>query len=146
MKATFISLAKIGRNLAIILGVLLIIALLGMIRFPWEQSFRVVFGVFYVLFIPGYIWSYVFFKPQETTEVKKGEVASDSHQEKKIDGIERIVLSLALSIALSPLALFFLNKVGVKINFWNSFLVIMSLIIIGLGIIVYQQLSSKRRD
>jgi len=141
MKTAQISLVKIGRNLAIMLGALLVIALLGTIKFPWEQSFRVVFGTFYVLFLPGFIWSYVFFREKD----KKQETKGQEESEKSFDVVERIVLSLALSIALGPLTLFFLNKIGILINLWNSFFVILGLIIIGLSIIIYQQFFRKTK-
>jgi len=141
MKTAQISIVKIGRNLAIMLGALLVIALLGTIKFPWEQSFRVVFGTFYVLFLPGFIWSYVFFREKD----KKQETKGQEESEKSFDVVERIVLSLALSIALGPLTLFFLNKIGILINLWNSFFVILGLIIIGLSIIIYQQFFRKTK-
>ncbi|NQV00371.1 MAG: DUF1616 domain-containing protein [Parcubacteria group bacterium] len=118
--------------LAIIFALLLVIALIGSIKFPWQQSFRIVFGSFYVLFLPGFIWSYVFFDKKE-------------NKEKPLDGIERILLSFALSLALSPLILFFLNKVGVAINLLNSTLVILGIIIIGFGIIIYKEFFIKNK-
>jgi uncharacterized membrane protein len=82
----------------------------------WE-SFRIVFGSIYVLFIPGWIWSFVFFNNQG---------------EKKIDLIERIALSFALSIAIVPLVVFYLNLIGLRISAFSSFFVILVLIVIGL--------------
>jgi len=55
------------------------------------EVLRITFGSTFVLFIPGLFWSFVFFG--------KGE----------IDIIERIALSFGLSIALVPLAVFWLN-------------------------------------
>lgn len=76
---------------------------------------RAILGSAFVLFVPGLIWTYVFFAKKE------------------IDWIERIALSFGLSIALVPLSVFYLNKVfGVKINFLNSFLIILALCVIGL--------------
>ena len=57
----------------------------------FAEVLRVVFGSIYVLFLPGFVWSYVFFR--------KGE----------IDGTERIALSFGLSIALVPLLTFWMN-------------------------------------
>jgi uncharacterized membrane protein len=65
------------------------------------ESFRAVFGSVYVLFLPGFIWSFVFF-PLRT--------------ERHIDLIELIALSFALSIAIVPLAVFYLNLIGLKIS------------------------------
>ncbi len=127
---------KILLYIFIICSILLAVSLLGLIKFPWQQSFRVVFGSFYVLFLPGFIWSYVFFEKSKTAKDKNGR--EEASAEKPLDGIERILLSFALSIALSPLTLFFLNKIGVKINLINSFLVILGLIVMGLGIVFYK--------
>lgn len=79
------------------------------------ELLRVVFGSIFVLFLPGFAWSYVFFE-------KGG-----------IDEIERIALSFGLSIALVPLVVFYLNWLfGVKINLLNSTMVIIGLIAVPL--------------
>ena len=57
------------------------------------EGLRLVFGGIFVLFAPGFAWSYVFFR------------------HRKIDWIERLALSFGLSIALVPLAVFWLNWV-----------------------------------
>jgi len=163
---------KIFIILLILLTILFVMALAGSIKFPMSQSFRMVFGSFYVLFLPGFIWSYVFFgskkqeskKTQEPSSLPLRQINSADRQdnpplqragkitkkqkngeisEKPLDGIERILLSFALSLALSPLLLFFLNKVGVAINLLNSFLVILGIIIIGTGIIAYKNYKEK---
>ena len=81
------------------------------------SSFRIIFGSIYVLFLPGLIISFIFF-PKD-----------------KIDWIERIALSFALSIAIVPLAVFYLNLIGLKITLLNSFLIILGIIIISAGIL-----------
>ena len=62
--------------------------------------------------------------------------------EKKIDVIERVALSFALSIAIVPLAVFYLNLIGLKISAWSSFLVVLVLIIAGLSVVILRR---KRR-
>mgnify|MGYP001559737728 CR=1 FL=1 len=52
-----------------------------------------------------------------------------------IDWIERIALSFALSIAIVPLVVFYLNLIGIKINLLNSFLTILGIIILSLIIL-----------
>ena len=79
------------------------------------KSFRIVFGSVYVLFIPGFIISFIFFK--------------------KIDSLERIALSFALSIAVVPLVVFYLNLIGLKISTLNVFLTIAAIIIISIIIL-----------
>jgi len=95
------------------------------------ESFRIVFGSVYVLFLPGFIISFIFFNKTKEFEEKNKE--DDS-----IDWIERIALSFALSIAIVPLAVFYLNLVGVRINLLNSFLTILGIIIISFGILYWK--------
>lgn len=74
------------------------------------EIIRIFSGSVFVLFLPGFAWSLVFFKKDE------------------IDLIERIALSFGLSIALVPLAVFWLNYfLGVKINLLNVSIVILAL-------------------
>jgi len=79
------------------------------------SALRITLGTPYVLFLPGYIISFLFFK--------------------KIDILERIALSFALSIAIVPLLIFYLNLIGMKINLLNSTLTIAAIIIISLIIL-----------
>lgn len=81
------------------------------------EIITIIFGSLFVLFLPGFAWSFVFFKKEE------------------IDWIERIALSFGLSIALVPLAVFWLNYfLGVKINRVNVSIVIIALIGTACGI------------
>ena len=79
------------------------------------SALRITLGTPYVLFLPGYIISFLFFK--------------------KIDILERIALSFALSIAIVPLLIFYLNLIGMKINLLNSTLTIAAIIVISLIIL-----------
>lgn len=97
------------------------------------ESFRIVFGSVYVLFLPGFIISYIFFSKTKKFDSKTNEEEGDS-----IDLIERIALSFALSIAIVPLAVFYLNLMGIKINLLNSTLTILGIIIISLGILYWR--------
>ena len=102
---------------------------LGMI-----ESFRVVFGSVYVLFLPGFIISFIFFPKTKKFDEEKN-VKEESGA---IDWIERIALSFALSIAIVPLAVFYLNLIGLKINVLNSSLTILGIIVISLGIFYWK--------
>lgn len=83
------------------------------------EIIRIIFGSVFVLFLPGFAWSFVFFAREE------------------IDWIERIALSFGLSIALVPLAVFWLNYfLGVKINLLNVSVVILALI--GAAVVAYR--------
>lgn len=82
------------------------------------EILRIIFGSIFVLFLPGFVWSFVFFKKNE------------------IDVIERIALSFGLSIALVPLAVFWMNYLfKIKITLLNVTLVIVLLIAIPLVIL-----------
>ncbi|MCD6528123.1 DUF1616 domain-containing protein [bacterium] len=115
----------IYKIVAVILG-LVGVALGFSIWLGIEQSFRIVFGSVYVLFLPGLVLTFVFFKREE------------------IDIIERIALSFALSIAVVPLLVFYLNLIGMKINPLNVSLVIAGIIILALGIIFRHKLGIKK--
>jgi len=120
-----------------------IIGLIG--HFSLWLVWRIVFGTIFVLFVPGFVWSYVFFprKNDRGREISANEKQSilfergrrgdrvENH-EHPLDVIERITLSLALSMAMGPLLIFFLNKVGVKITTLAVLLEIISLIVAGL--------------
>ncbi|MFH1597616.1 MAG: DUF1616 domain-containing protein [Patescibacteria group bacterium] len=104
---------------------LVVVSLLISIQLPISQSFRTVFGSFLVIFLPGFTLSFVFFPSQE--------------KHKSIDSITRITLAIALSIAVVPLILFYLNKAGMPINLLNSSLVILAIVVIGSVIIYFKQ-------
>jgi len=83
----------------------------------WEVI-SVIGGSFTLLFLPGFSLTYALFL--------KGE----------IDALERLVLSVALSIATVPLVVFFANRfLGVKITLINSVGAI--LLICAVGVTVY---------
>ena len=94
------------------------------------DSLRVVFGSIFVLFLPGFVFSYLFFPETKSSE-------KDS-KGKEIDILERTALSFALSIAIVPLFAFYLNLMGLKINLLNSFLEILFLIIVSCLIIYFR--------
>ena len=104
-------------KILIIAGIIVIVtaALTLLTQLTLLESLRITLGTPYVLFIPGYIISFIFFK--------------------KLDIIERIALSFALSIAIVPLIIFYLNLVGMKINLLSSILTIAAIIIISLIIL-----------
>ena len=106
---------------------LIVLSLVGSIWLGIEQSFRIVFGSVYVLFLPGLVLTFAFFKGKE------------------IDVLERIALSFALSIAVVPLSVFYLNLVGMKINILNAGLVIAFIILAGFGIIYWQKKKPKEK-
>ena len=77
--------------------------------------FRIIFGSIFVLFVPGFAWSYVFFN--------RG----------KIDSIERLALSFGLSIALVPLTVFWFNWVfHVSITLVNTWLIVCGITLVAI--------------
>jgi uncharacterized membrane protein len=76
---------------------------------------RIIFGSIFVLFVPGFAWSYVFFD--------RG----------KIDRVERMALSFGLSIALVPLTVFWFNWVfHVDISLINTWLIVSGITIVAI--------------
>jgi uncharacterized membrane protein len=115
-------------GIIIVLAVLMIISVaIGIFTsVSYLEAMRIVYGSVYVLFLPGFILSYIFFPKTRPYEEDK-----ENREKGAIDWIERIALSFALSIAIVPLAVFYLNLIGVKINLLNSFLTILGIIIVG---------------
>jgi uncharacterized membrane protein len=99
------------RKGAIVVIAMIIASLILTIWLPILQSFRIVFGSVFVLFLPGFVWTYVFFKKQER--------------------LERIALSFALSIAIVPLLVFYANLLGMPINGWSVSAVVALVIVSG---------------
>jgi uncharacterized membrane protein len=92
------------------------------------EGLRLFFGGLFVLFVPGFAWSYVFFS------------------RKTIDWIERLALSFGLSIALVPLSVFWLNWLfHMKINLLSTLLTACGLIIIAAAC-THARRSDKVRD
>jgi uncharacterized membrane protein len=104
-------------KILIAIGILAIITILLTLlsSLTLLDSIRITLGTPYVLFLPGYIISFIFFK--------------------KIDIIERIALSFALSITIVPLIIFYLNLLGMKINLVSSILTIAGIILIAILIL-----------
>ena len=71
---------------------------------------RSIAALLFLMFIPGFAWTWVFFKKRE------------------VGMLERSVYSVALSIALLAIALFFANRfLGVKLNVLSSFIIVVVL-------------------
>jgi len=121
---------------------ILILALVSFIisffsKINFIDSLRILFGFLYVLFLPGFVLSYVFF-PKSKKYYK--EIDEDKNS---IDFIERISLSFALSVAIVPLVIFYFNLFGVKINFVNSFLIISIIISLSIAALYFRYKKSK---
>jgi len=117
---------KIFKIWILVLIILLVTSLILSVWSSLLDSFRIVFGSVYVLFLPGYFLTYLFF-PKNLNE------------NERIDAIERIALSFALSIAVVPLIVFYLNLLGMKISVVNVFITILAIIIITLLLEIYKK-------
>jgi uncharacterized membrane protein len=80
----------------IILCLLASIVLLSLVFFPLDNTLRIIFGLPFILFIPGYVLVFALFPAKKT--------------DRGIDTLERIVLSFGLSIAIVPL-------IGLALNY-----------------------------
>ena len=121
------------KRIGIVFVILAIISLaIGLFSsLGYLESFRIVFGSVYVLFLSGFILTYIFFPKTKDFDSKREEKG-------EIDWIERMALSFALSIAVVPLVVFYLNLIGIKINLLNSFLTILGIILVSLGILYWK--------
>lgn len=108
------------------------------------ESFRIIFGSVFVLFIPGFVISYIFFP--KTREFEENEKINVEREKGAIDWIERVALSFALSIAIVPLVVFYLNLIGLKINLLNSFLTILGIIVIASIILIWKKSRKQVRS
>jgi uncharacterized membrane protein len=77
------------------------------------DALRIVIGSVFVLFVPGYFLTQALFKKDE------------------IDFLERITLSIVMSITAVPLAVLFLNVIfGVKIIALNTVIIILGIVLL----------------
>lgn len=91
------------------------------------QIIYIILGSIFVFYLPGFFLSQAIFGKKE------------------IDSIERMALSLALSVSVVPLLMYSLNFLfKVKINVLNISLVILSVISVSIGIILWRGRKSKK--
>ena len=89
---------------------------------------RIFFGCLFVLFVPGFAWSFVILRKRER------------------DLIERIAISAGLSLALVPLTLFWLHYLfGVGLTLLNAVLAVCGLAAVPAAYLLSQRLSLGRR-
>ena len=89
---------------------------------------RVVAGSIYVLYLPGYVLSFIF--------MKRG----------SIDAIERVAISFALSISVVPLVVFYINMLGVSITAISIFLEILGILTVSIGYLYYTNIYKYKHD
>ena len=87
---------------------------------------RMLLGSILVFFLPGFGWTFVFFQ--------------------QIKVIERVVLSVALYFVLVTISLLFLNRlIGVRINGFNSVLLIVTITVVPVAIYYLNRLIKRRK-
>jgi uncharacterized membrane protein len=92
------------------------------------DGLRIFFSAIFILFLPGFVWSFVFFAKRE------------------IDWVERIALSFGLSIAIVPLTVFWLNWIfDVRITLLNTSLIVCALIVVPTAYLLVRR-PSLRKD
>ena len=88
---------------------------------------RAILGVVLVFFLPGFAWTLVFFR--------------------KVNIIERIAISIGLSIALVTLSIIVLNVLfDIRINGFNALVTIIVMTIIPAGIYFLRRYLARRRE
>ena len=91
-------------------------------------AIRIILGLILVFFLPGFAWTLIFFSGRQ------------------INIIERLALSLGLSIAVVTLSILAMNKlIGVRITGFNSVLIILAITIIPVAIYYLKRLVKRRR-
>lgn len=83
---------------------------------PFE-AFRLVFGGFYILFVPGLIMTYAFF------------------EEKELSLLERFPFAFGLSLVTVALTVFSLFRAGMVISTWTILAVVTGLSLLAGGIV-----------
>ena len=86
------------------------------------QILLIIFALLFTLFLPGFLWSFVFF------------------EKNKIDDIERLAFSFALSVAIVPLVIFYTNIAGVSITMVTVITQIIVIILIAILLILYKEI------
>ncbi len=93
------------------------------------EVLRAIVGGAFLLLLPGFAWSFFFFRKKE------------------INHIERIGISLGLSIAIVCLSLFVMNKaLGFEINLLNCIVLILVLTVFPVIVVTLRARFKKTRD
>lgn len=126
-------------DLAAIIGVVVLTNVAALLPFISDTPVRIVVGLVFVLFVPGYAFIAALF-PEAGSGPTTDRTSDVSAQEASgIDGIERVALSFVLSIALVPL-------IGLVLNFtpWGIRLVSILVSLSGLTLALTAVASVRR--
>ncbi|WP_311173106.1 DUF1616 domain-containing protein [Halobellus ordinarius] len=133
-------------DLAAVLAVVALQLLSTLIPGLSDTPLRVVFGLPFVLFIPGYAFIAALFpeagaSPENDENTEDADAAADSVTERGIDGIERVALSFGTSIAIVPL-------LGLVLNFtpWGIRLVPILVTVSGFTVVAVAVAAARRKQ
>lgn len=130
---------ELPADLAVV--IIAVLATAGSVFIPGvnQTPLRVVFGLAFVLFVPGYALISALFPEVSDTPDTAGETESSEREPAGIDGIERVALSFGTSIALVPL-------IGLVLNF-TPFGIRLAPIVISVGgiTLVFVAVAAQRR-
>jgi uncharacterized membrane protein len=103
---------RLPADLAAVVALVGITAAVVFLPVVSETPLRLVLGLPFVLFVPGYAFIAALFPEAGTFETSEDEAGDEEHADDQegIDGIERVALSFGLSIAVVPL-------IGLVLNF-----------------------------
>lgn len=95
-------------------------------RYPFLHIPRMIVGSIVVLGLPGYWitrWTFPLTEKEKILDPIDTKTSGSLETENMhtIDGLERFVLSVALSISAVPLILFYVNFLGVPISIWSVY-------------------------
>lgn len=95
-------------------------------RYPFLHIPRMIVGSIVVLGLPGYWitrWTFPLTGKEKIIDPVDTKTSGSLEAENMhtIDGLERFVLSVALSISAVPLILFYVNFLGVPISIWSVY-------------------------
>jgi uncharacterized membrane protein len=130
---------RLPADLAAVAALVLLTVAVVFLPVVRETPLRVVFGLPFVLFIPGYAFVAALFpEAGEPPPIDDGSEPDGGLQDRGIDGIERTALSFGLSIAIVPL-------IGLALNFTPFGIRLMPILVSISGFTVVATVVAARR-
>lgn len=125
---------RFPRDLAVLIGLLLVADVSILAPVIRDTPLRVPFGFLLVLFIPGYALTVVIFPDHAIAADPAAEQstadATRTSQTRGLDGVERVTLSIALSVVLVMLTALGLHLSGIGIRLRPA-LILLNIIVVG---------------
>ena len=123
------------KDIAIGGGIIMIISIVTALAVFFDY-FRTFLSAIYFFFVPGLVISFIPFPYIKSVY---------TNNKNSIGWIERVVLSLALSIAIVPLLVFYLNLAGIDMKPANTLLAALGIIAISSIIIWIRRMQEKMK-